>query len=31
LPPESVWYGAAILIPSTMFIIYSESKKTLPA
>jgi S-adenosylmethionine uptake transporter len=30
LPPESVWYGAAILIPSTMFIIYSESKKTLP-
>jgi S-adenosylmethionine uptake transporter len=30
LPPESTWYGAAVLIPSTMFIIYSENKKALP-
>jgi S-adenosylmethionine uptake transporter len=29
LPPRSVWYGAAVLIPSTMFIMYSENKKTL--
>lgn len=26
LPPESSWYGAMILIPSTLFIIYSENR-----
>jgi S-adenosylmethionine uptake transporter len=26
LPPETTWYGALILIPSTMFIVYSENK-----
>ena len=26
LPPKSTWYGAVILIPATLFIIYSENK-----
>jgi S-adenosylmethionine uptake transporter len=26
LPPKANWYGAAILIPSTLFIVYSESR-----
>jgi S-adenosylmethionine uptake transporter len=29
LPPGSTWYGALILIPSTLFIIYSENKAKL--
>lgn len=27
IPHETTWYGAAIIIPSTLFIIYSENKR----
>ncbi len=30
IPSLSTWYGAVILIPSTLFIVYSENKKKSP-